>query len=93
MGDFQGPTAFLEKSRGISPVLGAWLLSDALITQILADEELLCGNAAVYAVIIIMIIMIIIHYYQETLRLCLYFKCIFNEYKLQVNDIILRMNA
>ena len=30
-------------------------ISDALITQIPADEELLCGNAAVYAVIIITI--------------------------------------
>ena len=29
---------------------------DALITWIPADEELLCGNAAVYAVIIIIII-------------------------------------
>ena len=43
------PTALLEKSRGISPVLEACPLSDALITRIPADEEPLCGNAAVYS--------------------------------------------
>ena len=52
-GDFKEPTALLEKSRGISMVLEACPISDALITQIPADEEPLCGNAAVYAVIII----------------------------------------
>ena len=57
--DFKDPTALLEKSRGISPVLEACPLSDALITRIPADEEPLCGNAAVYAVIIIIIIIII----------------------------------
>ena len=53
------PTALLEKSRGISLVLAACPTSDALITRIPADEEPLCGNAAVYAVIIIIIIIII----------------------------------
>ena len=53
MGDFKEPTAVLEKSRGISPVLVACPISDALITWIPADEEPLCGNAVVYAVIII----------------------------------------
>ena len=42
MGDFKEPTALLEKSRQIL---------DALITRIPADEEPLCGNAAVYAII------------------------------------------
>ena len=37
-------------------MLEACPISDALITQIPADEEPLCGNAAVYAVIIIIII-------------------------------------
>ena len=64
MGDFKEPTALLEKSRGISPVLVACPISDALITRIPADEEPLCGNAAVYAVIIIIIIIIIIIYYR-----------------------------
>ena len=41
-------------------MLTASPISDALITQIPADEEPLCGNAAVYAVIIIIIIIIII---------------------------------
>ena len=52
MEDFKEPTALLENSRGISPVL-RWpvLISDSLITQIPADEEPLCGNAAVYAVL------------------------------------------
>ena len=53
MGDFKEPTAILEKSRGISPVLAACRISDALITQIPTDEEPLCGNAAVHAIIII----------------------------------------
>ena len=62
MGDFKEPTALLKKSRGISPVLAACPISDALITRIPADEEPLCGNAAVYqyAIIIIIIIIIII---------------------------------
>ena len=34
-------------------------ISDTLITRIPADEEPLCGNAAVYAIIIIIIIIII----------------------------------
>ena len=46
--DFKEPTALLEKSRGISPVLAACPISDALITWIPAAEEPLCGNAAVY---------------------------------------------
>ena len=54
--DFEDPTAL----GGISPVLEACPISDALITWIPADEEPLCGNAAVYAVIIIIIIIIII---------------------------------
>ena len=52
MGDFKEPTVLLEKSRGISPVLAACPISDALITQIPADEEPLCGNAAVCAIIL-----------------------------------------
>ena len=39
-------------------MLVACPISDALITRIPADEEPLCGNAAVYAIIII-----IIYYY------------------------------
>ena len=39
-------------------MLVACPISDALITQIPADEEPLCGNAAVYAAIIIIIIII-----------------------------------
>ena len=62
MGDFKKPTALLEKSRGISLVLGEspWSCSilDPLITWIPADEEPLCGNATVYAIIIIIIIII-----------------------------------
>ena len=60
MGDFKDPTALLEKSRGISPVLVACPISDALISQIPADEEPLCGNASAYYAIIIIIIIIII---------------------------------
>ena len=41
-------------------MLVACPISDALITRIPADEEPLCGNAAVYAVVIIIIIIIII---------------------------------
>ena len=41
-------------------MLVACSISDALITRIAADEEPLCGNAAVYAGIIIIIIIIII---------------------------------
>ena len=52
--DFEDPTAL----GGISPVLEACPISDALTTWIPADEEPLCGNAAVYAVIIIIIIII-----------------------------------
>ena len=37
-----------------------YCISDVLITRIPADEEPLCGNAAVYAVIVIVIIIIII---------------------------------
>ena len=68
MGDFQEPTALLEKSRGISPLLAAYSISDAEIFRIPADEEPLCGNAAVYAFIIIIII-IIIHYHLLPLLL------------------------
>ena len=57
MRDFKEPTALLVKSRGISPVLEACPISDALITRIPADEEPLCGNAAVYAVIIMMLLL------------------------------------
>ena len=60
MGDFKDPTALLKKSRGISPVLAACPISDSLITQIPADEEPLCGNAAVYAVIVIIVMIIIV---------------------------------
>ena len=56
MGDFKEPTALLEKSRGISPVLEACPIEDALITWIPADEEPLCGSA-VSAVIIIIIVL------------------------------------
>ena len=52
MGNFKELIALLKKSRGISPVLEACPVSDALITQIPADEEPFCGNAAVYAIII-----------------------------------------
>ena len=41
-------------------MLAVCSISDALITWIPADEEQLCGNAAVHAVIIIIIIIIII---------------------------------
>ena len=41
-------------------MLEACPILNALITRISADEEPLCGNAAVYAVIIIIIIIIII---------------------------------
>ena len=50
MGD--GPRALLEKSRGISLVLVVCPISDALITQISAEEKPLCGNAAVHVVMI-----------------------------------------
>ena len=56
MGDFKDPTALLEKRWGISPVLEACPISDVLITSILADEEPLCGNAAIIIIIIIIII-------------------------------------
>ena len=39
-------------------MLAACPISDALITQTPADEEPLCGNAAVYAVMIMITIMI-----------------------------------
>ena len=55
MGYFKEPTTLVKKSRGISPVLEACPISDALITQIPADKEPLCGSAAVYAVIVIII--------------------------------------
>ena len=52
-------------------MLTACPILDALITRIPADEELLCENAAVYAVIIIIIIIILLsllyyhyHYYS-----------------------------
>ena len=57
MGYFKEPTTLLKKSRGISPVLEACPISDAVITRIPADEEPLCGSAAAYAVIVIVIIM------------------------------------
>ena len=38
-------------------MLEACPISDALITRIPADEEPLCGNAAVYAVIIMMLLL------------------------------------
>ena len=60
MRDFKDPTALLEKSRGISLVLEACPISDALITWIPADEEPFCGNAAVYAVVVIIVIVTII---------------------------------
>ena len=71
MGDFQEPTALLEKSRGISPLLAAYSISDAEIFRIPADEEPLCGNAAVYAFIIIIIIinLFITIYYRYDYRL------------------------
>ena len=47
------PTALLEKSSGMSLVLEACPISDALLTRISPDEEPLCGNAAAYAIIII----------------------------------------
>ena len=55
MGDFKEPTALFKKSRGISPVLAACPMSDALITWIPADNEPLCRNT-VYAIILIFII-------------------------------------
>ena len=68
-----GTLKSLEKSRGISPVqLAACSISDALITRIPADEEPLCGNAAVCVVIIIIIIIInlfITIYYRYDYRL------------------------
>ena len=60
MGHFKEPTALLQKSRGISPVLAACLISDALITRIPADVEPLSGNTALYTVIINSIIIIVI---------------------------------
>ena len=56
MGDFKEPTALLEKSRGISLVMAACSISDALITWIPADTEPFCGNAALYVIIVIIII-------------------------------------
>ena len=60
MRDFKDPTALLEKSRGISLVLEACPISDALITWIPADEEPFCGNAAVYAVVVVVVVIIVI---------------------------------
>ena len=61
MGDFKDPTALPEKSRGISLLLAACPILDALITWIPADEEPFCGNAAVpYAVVVIIVIVTII---------------------------------
>ena len=51
MGDPKEPTALLEKSTAISPVLAGCSISEALIIP--ADVKPLCGNATVYAVIII----------------------------------------
>ena len=56
MGDFKELISLLEKSGGAA----ACPLSDALIARILADEEPICGKAAVYAIIIIIIIITII---------------------------------
>ena len=53
MGDFKEPTALLKNSRGIFLVLVA---CHALITQIPADEEPLCGNAVMYAIVIMITI-------------------------------------
>ena len=55
MGDFKEPTALLKKSRGISPVLVACSISDALITQISH-----CENAAVYAIVVVVVVVVII---------------------------------
>ena len=41
-------------------MLAACRISGALITQIPADEEPFCGNAAVYAIIIIIIDIVVI---------------------------------
>ena len=41
-------------------MLEACPISDALITRIPADEEPLCGNAAVYSVIIIIIVVVVV---------------------------------
>ena len=41
-------------------MLAACSISDALITWNPADEELLCGNAAVYAVVVVDVIIIIV---------------------------------
>ena len=60
MRDFKEPTAPLEKSRGISPVLTACPISDALITRIPEDE-----NAAVYAIIIIIILILLVLYFRS----------------------------
>ena len=54
MGDFKELMSLLENSGGAA----ACPLSDALIARILADEEPICGKAAVYAVIIIITIII-----------------------------------
>ena len=35
-------------------------ISVALITQISADEEPLCGNAAMYAVVIVIVIIVVV---------------------------------
>ena len=48
MGDFKEPTALFKKSRGISPVLAACPILDALITQI--PEEPLRGSVVFYAI-------------------------------------------
>ena len=60
MGDFKEPTALLEKCRGISPVLEACPILDAPITRIPADEEPLCGNAAVYLVLLLLLLLLLL---------------------------------
>ena len=60
MGDFKEPAALYDKiEQGNLPqVLAASPISDALITQIPADEEPLCGNAAVYAIIFLLLLLL-----------------------------------
>ena len=52
----QNPQLFSKRLRGISLVLVACALLDALITRITAVKEPLCGNAAVYTVVIVIVI-------------------------------------
>ena len=66
-------------------MLEACPISDALITQIPADEEPLCRNAAVYAVIIIMMIMIIIIKNKNKNILINYYECQFFPYPFASN--------